>query len=89
MLSISIQKPWGVYLENIFVDIVDLAFIGNITFSQNFDNNWNKNVNFRQIFKIILINDDSFLQMYHHIEVNFLSDTDSWRLNGSSPNPWK
>ena len=51
---------------------MDLAVIGQITFSRNFDNNWKKNVNFRQIFKIILINDDSFLQMYRS-EMNFLT----------------
>ena len=34
------------------------------TFSRNFENNWNKNVNFRQLLKIILINENSFLQMY-------------------------
>ena len=59
-------------MENIFADIVDLAFIGQTTFSQDFDNNWNKNVNLRQILKIILINDDSFLKM-HSSEMNFLT----------------
>ena len=51
---------------------MDLAFIGQITFSRNFDNNWNESVNFRQIFKIILINGDSFLQTYVS-EMNFLT----------------
>ena len=46
LLSVSIQS---ISLKNIFADIVDLAFIGQITFShQNFENNWNKNVNFRK-----------------------------------------
>ena len=72
MLSVSIQRPWSVSLKNIFVDIVDLAFVGQFTFSQNFENNWNKNVIFHQIFKIILINENSFLQIYRN-EMNFLT----------------
>ena len=51
---------------------MDLAFIGQITFSRNFGNNWNKNINFRQIFQIILLNDDTFLQMYCS-KMNFLT----------------
>ena len=47
-----------VSLKNIFADVVDLAFIGQIKFSRNFDDTWNKNVNCRQIFRIILINND-------------------------------
>ena len=31
----------------------------------------NKNVNFRQIFNIILVNDDSFLQMYRSVIFSF------------------
>ena len=53
MLSVSTER---VSLKNIFVDIVDLAFIGEMAFSRNFENDWNKNVSFRKIFKIILIN---------------------------------
>ena len=49
------------FLKNIFADIVDLDFIGQITFSRNFEKIWNKNVNFRKILKIILINENSFL----------------------------
>ena len=51
---------------------MDLVFIDQITFSRNFDSDLNTNVNFRQIFKIILINDDLFLQVYHS-EMNFLT----------------
>ena len=72
MLSVSIQRPWSVSLKNIFVDIVDLAFVGQFIFSQNVENNWNKNVIFHQIFKIILINENSFLQIYRN-EMNFLT----------------
>ena len=72
VVSISIQRPESVSPKNIFSYIVDLAFIGQIKFSRNFDSNWNKNVNFSQIFKIIMINDDSFLQMYRS-EMNFLT----------------
>ena len=60
-----------VSLKNIFADILDLAFNGQITFSWNFENNWNKNVNFCKLFKIILINKNSFLQMYPN-EMSFL-----------------
>ena len=49
-----------------------LAFIAQITFSRNFENNWNKNVNVRQLLKIILINVNSLLQMYPN-EINFLT----------------
>ena len=71
MLSISILSPQSVSLKNIFADIVDLAFLGQIIFSQNFVNYWNKKVNFHQTLKIILINDNSVLQMYRS-EMNFL-----------------
>ena len=37
-----------VSLKNTFAGIVGLAFIGQITFSQNFEYNWNKNVNLRK-----------------------------------------
>ena len=83
MLSVSIQRPWSVSLKNIFVDIVDLAFVGQFTFSQNFENNWNKNVIFHQIFKIILINENSFLQIYRN-EMNFLT---YWSLRIKLPFP--
>ena len=46
-------------LKSVFAYIVDLAFIGQITFSRNFENDWNKNVN----LKIILIAENSFLEM--------------------------
>ena len=39
---------------------MDLAFIGQIKFSRSFENDWNKNVN----LKIILMGENSFLQMY-------------------------
>ena len=64
-----------------------LAFIAQITFSRNFENNWNKNVNFRQLLKIILINENPLLEMYPN-EINFLP-IDSWRLNASLLNTWK
>ena len=51
--------------EKYFRWCCEFGFPGQIAFSQIFDSNWNKNVNFRQIFKISLINGDSFLQMYH------------------------
>ena len=41
--------------ENISPDIVDLSFIGQVIFSRNFENNWNKNIKICQMFKIILI----------------------------------
>ena len=41
----------SVSLKNIFEDIEDLAFIAEITFSRNFENNGHKNINFRKIFK--------------------------------------
>ena len=47
-------------LKSVFGYIVDFAFIGQITFSRNFENDWNKNVN----LKIILIAENSFLEMY-------------------------
>ena len=46
--------------ESVFAYILDLAFIGQITFSRNFENDWNKSVN----LKIILIAENSFLEMY-------------------------
>ena len=48
LLSVPIQRPYSFSLKIIFADIVNLAFIGQITFSQNFENNWSKNVNFRK-----------------------------------------
>ena len=57
-------KALKCFPEKYFGDIVDSAFIGQITFSQNFENDWNKIVNFHQIINIILINENSFLQMY-------------------------
>ena len=39
---------------------MDLAFVGKIKFSRNFENDRNKNVN----LKIILTDENSFLQMY-------------------------
>ena len=68
LFSISMQKPQSVSLKNIFADSIDLAFTGQITFSRNFGNNWNKNVN----FKIILIGENSFLQMYRN-KMSFLT----------------
>ena len=58
---------------------LDLDFIGQIKFSRNFHNNWHKNVNFRQIFKIILRNDVSLQQMYS-IELNFSRFLTYWFL---------
>ena len=49
--------PWKIF----FVDIVGLAF-GQITFSRNSESNWKKNV----IFKNILTEENSFLQMYRN-----------------------
>ena len=46
--------------ESVFAYILDLAFIGQITFSRNFENDWNKNVN----LKITLIGDNLFLRMF-------------------------
>ena len=66
----NIQSDLSVSLKNIFADIVELAFIGQITFFRNFENNWNKNINFRKTFKIIPINENSFLQMYPN-EISF------------------
>ena len=65
-------KVLKLFLEKYFRRYCRSAFIGKFIFSPNFDNNWNKNTNFRQIFKIIVINDDSFLQMYRR-EMNFLT----------------
>ena len=61
--------------------IVDLAFVSQITFSRNFENNWNKNDDFHQTFKIILINENSFLQMYPRW---VFSRINSWGLSGLS-----
>ena len=72
LLSVFMQRPQSVSLKNIFADIVDLAFIGQIAFPQNFENNWNKNVNFRKIFKINLMNENSFLQTYPN-KMSFLA----------------
>ena len=47
-------------MKNIFADTVDLDFIVQITLSRNFENNWKKNIS----FKIILIDENLFLQMY-------------------------
>ena len=60
LLSIFMERSSSVCLKSIFTYIVDLAFIGQITFSQHFENDWNKNVD----LKIILIVENSFLQMY-------------------------
>ena len=53
-------KALSVSLKSVFAYIVNLAFMGQITFSRNFENNWNKNVN----LKIIPIGEKSFQQMY-------------------------
>ena len=45
-----------------------LAFIGQITFSRNSENDWNKNVN----FKVILMGENSYLQMYRN-NISFLT----------------
>ena len=56
------------------------------TVSQNFENTWNKKADFRQIFKIILINENPFLEMYPN-EMNFLT---YWFLRINQwPNQWK
>ena len=67
LLSVSMQRSLSVFLKNIFADIVGLAFISQITFSRSFENNWNNNVS----FKIILIGEKLFLQMYPN-EMGFL-----------------
>ena len=59
-------------MKSFFADIADLAFIDRVTFSRNFENNWYKNLNFRQLVKIILINEYSCLQMYPN-ERSFLT----------------
>ena len=41
-------------------------------YTQNIENNLNKNLNFCKIFKIILINENSCLQMYPN-EISFLA----------------
>ena len=66
LLSISMQRPWSVSVKNIFADIIGRTFIGQITFSRNFKKNWKKNVNFRQLLKIILKNENSFLQIHFY-----------------------
>ena len=48
------------FLESVFAYIVDLALIGQIISSRNFENEWNKKVN----LKIILIGENSFLRLY-------------------------
>ena len=60
------------FKKYIKIDIVVLSFIDQITFSQNIENNFSKNVNFRKIFKITLINENSCLQM-HPNEISFLA----------------
>ena len=55
--------------EKCFRVLVDLACIGQITFSWNFENDWNKNVN----FKIVLIGENSFMQMYCS-KISFFTD---------------
>ena len=47
LLSISMQRPKGFSLKTFFADVMDLAFIGQITFSRNLENNWKKNVNLK------------------------------------------
>ena len=73
--------------ENNFCRYCGFGFHWSNTFSRNFHNNWNKNINFHQIFKTILINDDSFLQIYCS-EMNFSTHWFS-KIKCSSPNPWK
>ena len=84
-------KALKCFPENIFTDIMNLVFTAQFTFSQNFGNNWNKNVNFRQIFKMniiyIIYNENSFLQIILTIWV--FSHIDSWGLCGFSANPSK
>ena len=58
--------------EKYFCGFYGLGFYCQITFSRNFENNWNKNVNFHHIFRIILINENSFLQIYPN-EMRFLA----------------
>ena len=77
----SYAQAWGVSLKSMLANVVDLAFIGQITFSRNFENNWKKNVN----FKVILIDKNSFLQMYEMYHNNM--SIESWGLIGSSLNP--
>ena len=60
------------FKKYIKIYIVVLSFIDQITFSQNIENNLNKNFNFRKIFKITLINENSCLQMYPN-EISFLA----------------
>ena len=61
-------KTLKCFLKSVFVYIVDLAFIGQIIFLWNFENDWNKNVN----FKIILIGENSFRKMYCN-KISFLT----------------
>ena len=65
-----------------------LNFIGQGTFSRIFENIWNKNVIFLTLFKIILINENPFLQMYHN-EICILTYWFLRSINNSSSNPWK
>ena len=71
----SVVTPWKIHTvislytkalkflpEKYFADIVDLAFIGQIKFSQNFENNWNKNVNFRKSIQ------------NHHVKLKFIPE---------------
>ena len=56
--------PW-----KIFCRYCGFGFHWSIKFSRNFEKNLNKNVNFRKILKIIIINENSFLQMYPKVMI--------------------
>ena len=58
--------------EKNFCRYCGFGFHWSITFSRNFEKNLNKNVNFRKILKIIIINENSFLQIYPKV-MSFLT----------------
>ena len=62
LFSVSVQRSLSVCLTKIFADILGLAFTGQTTFFRNFENS----------FKIILIGEYSFTQMYRN-KISFLT----------------
>ena len=75
------------FMKNILENIVELFFSGQISLLQNFENHWNNKVYFLEMFKIILINESSFEQIYSS-EANF-SGNNFWALSGFLLNQWK
>ena len=61
------------FMKNIFENIVESSFSGQISLHQNFENHRNNKVYFLEMFVIILINERSFQQIYSS-ERNFFRE---------------